>query len=662
MIYFVTGASGFIGKRLVRTLLSRSQATVYFLMRDPSPERVEALRKYWHASAKRAIPLKGDIGSPGLGLSKDGIKALKDRVDHFFHLAAIYDLNANPEKEMATNIEGTRNAVRLAQTIGAGRFHHFSSIAAAGLYEGTFREDMFEQARHLEHPYYASKHESEKVVRQECSVPWRIYRPGIVVGDSATGEMDKIDGPYYFFSLIKKIRAVLPPWIPMVGIEGGRINLVPVDFVVAAVNHIAHASGQDGKCFHLTDPHPYRIGDVFNLFAKAAHAPDISMRLNVGLLRLLPAPLLKGLSALPVLKRLRAAIMRDLKLPDSIFTFASYPTRFDNREAESLLAPAGIRVPRLEDYAWKLWDYWERHLDPDLVTGKTLRAQVQGKVVLITGGSSGIGKAAAFKLAEAGAKVLIAARDPAKLEAAKEEAAARGLTLDAYAADITEPEQSAGLARWVQEEHGGADILINNAGRSIRRGISESVDRMHDFERTMQLNYFAAVRLCLALLPEMTRKGHGHIINISSIGVLTSAPRFSAYVSSKAALEAWTRCAAAEYFERGIYFTVVNFPLVRTPMISPTKIYDQAQVLTPEQAADMIAEAVVNKPTRLATGLGHFGQIVQTTAPRLGLIVNNVLFQVFPEVAAKKGDGAAAEGQLTPDQIAFSHLFPGIHV
>jgi NAD(P)-dependent dehydrogenase (short-subunit alcohol dehydrogenase family) len=661
MNYFVTGASGFIGKRLVRTLLSRNGTAVYFLMRDPSPERVEALRKYWHVSAKRAVPIRGDLLKPGLGLSKDDIKTLKSKGVQVFHLAAIYDLNADPAEEMKTNIEGTRNAVRLAGTIGAIRFNHVSSIAAAGLYEGLFREDMFEEARNLDHPYFASKHKSEKVVREECEVPWRVYRPAIVVGDSQTGEMDKIDGPYYFFSLIKKIRALLPPWMPMVGIEGGRLNLVPVDFVAAAINHIAHAEGQDGKCFHLTDPHPYRVGDVLNIFSQAGHAPDISMRLNVGLLRLLPAPLMKGLSSLPVLKRIRAAILRDLELPDEIFTFTSYPTRFDCREAEALLEPAGISVPRLEDYAWKLWDYWERHLDPDLVTGKSLRSHAKGKVVLITGGSSGIGKAAAFKLAEAGAITLIAARDPVKLEAAKEEAAARGLKLFTYAADITEPDQCDELVKRVQEEHGGADILINNAGRSIRRGIAESTERMHDFERTMQLNYFAAVRLTLALLPGMARKQQGHVINISSIGVLTSAPRFSAYVASKAALEAWTRCAAAEYYEKGVHFSVINFPLVRTPMISPTKIYDHAEVLTPDQAAGMIAEAIVNRPTRVATRLGLFGQVVQTAAPRLGLIVNNVLFQVFPETPAKKGDGTAAEQQPTPDQIAFSHLFPGIH-
>ncbi len=286
----------------------------------------------------------------------------------------------------------------------------------------------------------------------------------------------------------------------------------------------------------------------------------------------------------------------------------------------------------------------------------------KNKVVVITGAGSGIGKATAFKLAEAGAKVLIAARDPMKLEAVEQEAAARGLHLVTCAADITDPDQCSGLAKWVLEEHGGADILVNNAGRSIRRGIAQSIDRMHDFERTMQLNYFAAVRLTLALLPKMTEKGDAHVINISSMGVLTSAPRFSAYVASKAALEAWTRCAAAEYYERGVHFTAVNFPLVRTPMISPTKIYDQAQVMTPEQAADMIAEAIVNRPARVATGLGLFGQSVQTVAPRLGLIVNSLLFEVFPESAPKQNGEPAPSPQLTPDQVAFSTLFPGIHV
>ncbi len=662
MIYFVTGASGFIGKRLVRQLLSRTGTTVYFLMRNPAPERVAKLRQFWGEHAGRAIPVEGDLRKKGLGVSAKDVKALKKKVDHVFHLAAIYDLNADPKLEMETNIEGTRNAVAFAKTAGAKNFHHMSSIVAAGLYEGVFREDMFEEARNLSHPYFASKHEAEKIVRRECATPWRIYRPGIVVGNSKTGEMDKIDGPYYFFGLIKRIRNALPSWMPMIGVEGGRINIVPVDFVVAALDHIAHEKGLDGRCFHLTDPQPHRVGEVLNIFAHAGHAPDISMRVNVGLFRLIPQSLIKSLSALPVLGSIRSAVMKDLSLPDNVFSYLNYPTRFDCSEAQRILEPAGIRVPRLEDYAWTLWDYWERRLDPDIVTGATLKKELNGKVVVITGGSSGIGKATALKLAEAGAVTIIAARDPEKLKAATEEAARRGLTLISYAADITHAEQCDGLARTILKNHGGVDILVNNAGRSIRRSVSESYDRMHDFERTMQLNYFAAVRLTMALLPGMAGKGEGHVINISSIGVLTSAPRFSAYIASKAALEAWTRAAAAEYFERNVRFTIVNFPLVRTPMISPTKIYDQASTLTPEQAAIMIAEAIIHRPARVATGLGVFGELMQAFAPRLGLLINSVLYQLFPESAPKKEGERQPPQQLTPDQIAFSHLFPGIHV
>ena len=663
MIYFVTGASGFIGKRLVRKLLARDGAAVYFLMRNPTPERVEKLRKFWQASADRVIAIEGDILKPGLGISAKDMETLKGNADHVFHLAAVYDLAANPEIEMETNIAGTRNVVAFAKEIGARRFHHMSSIAAAGLYEGTFREDMFDEARRLDHPYFASKHESEKVVRRECLVPWRVYRPGIVVGDSKTGEMDKIDGPYYFFSIIKRIRGLLPPWVPMVGVEGGRINLVPVDFVTAALDHIAHVDGLDGQCFHLTDPHPHRVGEVMNIFAHAGHAPDISIRVNIGLLRHLPVPLLSEITQLPAMRRLQHSIMKDWALPDDVFTFFSYPTRFDCTETQRILEPAGIEVPRLETYAGALWDYWERHLDPDIVNGGTLKKHVEGKVVLITGGSSGIGKATAFRLAEAGAVTIIVARDPQKLEAAKVEAASRGLKLITYAGDITNPDQCAEVAQTILKNHGPVDILINSAGRSIRRSISESYDRMHDFERTMEVNYFGSIRITMALLPEMCRKGDGHVINISTIGTQVSLPRFSAYVASKSALEAWTRSAAAEYFERGVRFTIVNFPLVRTPMISPTKIYEHASVLTPEQAAGMIAEAIINRTARQATGLGVFGNLVQTISPRLLLLIMNVLYQVFPETAPKKKEGEPhLEQELTPDQIAFSHLFPGIHV
>ena len=660
MIYLVTGASGFIGKRLVRRLLARPGSQVYFLMRDTSPERIAALRSYWSVDEERAIPVFGDLVKPRLGISAKDRARLKGKIDHFFHLAAVYNLQADPELEMTANVEGTRNALDLAEAIGAARFHHMSSIAAAGLYEGIFREDMFEEAHGLEHPYFASKHESEKLVRQDCKIPWRIYRPGLVVGDSQTGEMDKIDGPYYFFKLIQKTRALLPPWVPIVGIEGGRINLVPVDFVVAAVDYLAHLPDGDGACYHLTDPEPRRVGDILRIFFEAAHAPRPGLRINAALFNLVPRGLVQGLWALTPARRIYKRLMKDLDLPDSIFTFINYPTRFDTREAERRLAPAGIKVPPLEDYAWRLWDYWERHLDPDLHIDRSLRAKVSGRVVLITGGSSGIGKATAMKVAEAGATTIVVARNAERLDETRREAAKRGLEIITYRADIVDEAECSDLVRKLINDHGNVDILINNAGHSIRRSIENSYDRFHDFERTMAINYFGALRVMLGLLPHMAQKNRrGHIINISSIGVLASAPHFSAYIASKAALEAWTRCAAAEYLDRGVEFTTINMPLTRTPMIAPTKFYDHVPAQTPEEAAELVAEAITRRPVRLATRLGIFGQVVHAVAPQLAQIVNNTMFRMFPDSAAAKGEKQAQEP--TADQVAFTQLMRGIH-
>lgn len=661
MEYFVTGATGFIGKRLVRKLLARPGSIVHFLTRSSEMERLESLHAFWGADRTRVIPVVGDLKDPHLGVTKAEQKKLKGRIGHFFHLAALYDLAASVEEDEAVNITGTRNTLAFVEAIGAARFHHMSSIAAAGMFEGIFREDMFEEAENLDHPYYRTKHDSEGIVRKECKAPWRIYRPGSVVGDSRTGEMDKIDGPYYFFKLIQKLRKLLPPWLPTIGLEGGRINIVPVDFVVDAIDHLAHLEGEDGKCFHLIDPHPHRVGDVLQIFSRAAHAPDMGMRVNAALLGFIPKGIKRSLMALTPVRRIRNAIMKDLGLPEDILDFVNYPTRFDCRETERALAGSGIAVPPLETYAWRLWDYWERNLDPDLFIDRTLKGQVKGKVVLVTGGSSGIGKAVAHKLAEAGATTVIVARDKEKLAETKREFESDGLQLIAYSADIADHAECDDFVRQVTAEYGGVDILVNNAGRSIRRAIENSFDRFHDFERCMQLNYFAAVRLTLGFLPRMIEKRKGHIINISSIGVLTNAPRFSAYVASKSALESFSRCAASEFTDRGIDFTSINMPLVRTPMIAPTKLYQSVPTLSPEEAADLVVEAIIRKPVRIATRLGIFGQVVHAVSPKVGQIIMNTSFRMFPDSSAASGQKEGAPVQPTADQIAFSQLMRGIH-
>lgn len=662
MQYFITGASGFIGRRLVRKLLEREGSTIYFLVRSSEQESLENLYEFWGCDQSRVIPVVGDLTEGLLGVAAVDRKKLAKKTTHFFHLAAIYDLSADADSQLRVNVQGTRNAVQFAESIGAKHFHLFSSIASAGMFEGLFREDMFEEAEGLDHPYFKTKHDSEGIVRRECSIPWRIYRPAIVVGDSRTGEMDKVDGPYYFFKLIQKMRKMLPAWMPTVGIEGGRINVVPVDFVVNAVDHIAHQKGEDGKCFHLVDPTPMRVGDLLNTFARAAHAPEMSMRINAALFSFIPRQMRKGLMALTPVRRIRHAVMKDLGLPDDMFRFVNYPTRFDCRETTRVLKGTGIAVPPLENYAWRLWDYWERHLDPDLFIDRSLRGQVEGKVVLVTGASSGIGKATAWKLAEAGAHVVTIARDKEQLDEVVKEFESAGLKLHAYVGDLADMASADAVTQQILAEHGVVDILVNNAGRSIRRAIENSFDRFHDFERTMQLNYFGALKVSMGVLPRMVEQKRGHIINISSIGVLTNAPRFSAYVASKSALDAWTRCAASEFADRGIHFTTINMPLVKTPMIAPTKLYDQVPTLTPEEAAALICDAIIHKQVRVATRLGIAGQVLHAVVPRVAQIVMNTTFRMFPDSsAAKKPEPGMLPSMPSADQVAFQQFMRGIY-
>jgi NAD(P)-dependent dehydrogenase (short-subunit alcohol dehydrogenase family) len=671
MSYFVTGGTGFIGRNLIEQLLKR-EGPIYVLVREGSRGRLEELRSRWGADEDRIIPVVGDLSQESLGVDQATTDELKGKIDHFFHLAAIYDMTADAETQRVANVEGTRHAVELAEALDAKRFHMVSSIAAAGLYKGTFTEDMFEEAEKVDnHPYFQTKHESEAVVREECDVPWRVYRPGIVVGHSETGEMDKIDGPYYFFKLLQRARNALPQWVPGIGIEGRRINIVPVDFVAKAMDHLAHIEGFDGQAFHLTDPNPLSAGQVINAFAKAAHAPEAALRIDSHMFEFIPKQVRMGLTMLPPVKRITDQVLADLGIPRSVLVYINYPTDFDSEKTQAALEGTGISVPTLPSYADKLWDYWERNLDPDLFKDRSLSGAVRGKVVLITGASSGIGKATAIKCGDAGAEVLLVARSPEKLEETKAEIEEAGGSAHIHQADLSDLADVERMANEVLERHGKVDILVNNAGRSIRRSVELSYERFHDFERTMQLNYFGALRLILSLLPAMRkggkgRKKGGHIINISSIGVQTNTPRFSAYVASKAALDAWSRCVASEVIDDGVHITTIHMPLVRTPMIAPTKMYDAFPTITPDDAADMICDAMIRKPKKVATRLGNFGELLYNVAPKASDAILNTAYKLFPDSSAAKGKGKedgkpAKEEELSTEGVAFAYLMRGVH-
>jgi len=671
MAYFVTGATGFIGGNLIERLLTRlgrkqgTGADIHVLVRQSSVHRLEALIAQWSAYAPKAQerikPVIGDLQEPLLGVDDATIETLQTvGIDHFFHLAAIYDMASGEALNELTNVEGTRHALELAEACDAKCFHHISSIAVAGLYRGSFTEEMFDEGQPLTHPYHRTKFEAEHLVREQHGVPWRIYRPSVVVGDSHTGQMEKIDGPYYFFPLIKRARRVVPEWMPLIGPELGQTNLVPVDFIGDALDHIAHKPNLDGQTFHLTDPKMRRSSEVLNTFAKVARAPHFAVTVDAGPLALLPKAAGKALIAVPGVRLARKAALAEVGIPDEVIDYIDMPASFTTTNAEAALKGTGISVPPLETYAALLWDYWEHHLDPDLEHVPSPRGVLAGKTVLITGGSSGIGRATALKVAEAGGIPLLVARGLDKLEETKEEIEQAGGTAYIYAADISDSDSVDELVDTVLAEHGDVDVLINNAGRSIRRSISLSYDRFHDFERTIQLNYLGTIRLTMGLLPQMRERHSGHVINISSIGVQTNPPRFSAYVASKSALDAWTRVVSSECIADNVHFTTVHMPLVKTPMIAPTKMYDRFPTITPEQAADMIIDAIRHRPKTVSTKLGTFGEVSYALAPKLIDQVLGTAYKIFPDSAAARGVSATPE-ETTREQALFARVLKGIH-
>jgi len=658
MNYLVTGATGFIGRFLVARLLQRAQAQVYVLVRPASERRWQALRSRMGEAADRLHVVWGDLETPGI-LAGEPATALPTRIQHVFHLAALYDMTAATVDAERVNVDGTRALVGFVNALpGSVRLHHMSSVAVAGAaWVGRFGEEQFDEGQTLDHPYFRSKFEAERIVRSECRKPFRIYRPGIVVGASLSGEIDKIDGPYYFFKALQRISARLPKWVPLLGVEGGQVPLCPVDYVAAAVDHLAHRRGLDGRCFHLVQHPAPTVGDLLDRFLRIAHGPDLRLRLPS-----LPPPLRDWGDALSrrvvghLPPRVTEGLAERIGVPLPVLAYAFNRMQVDDSATRQALGSKGPRCPEIGDYAEAIWQYWELFLDIEAAPAPQVWRRLRGRTVLITGASSGIGFHTARRLALAGARVILVARSVDKLEQTRAVIAKLGGEAHVHPCDLTDLEAIDQLCAQLIAHYGEIDVLINNAGRSIRRSVSESQRRFHDFQRTMQLNYFGAVRLIMNLLPGMIERRDGHIINISSIGVLANAARFSAYVASKAALDAFTRCLSAEVRGHQVHTTAIYMPLVRTPMIAPTKVYDYVPTWSPDDAVDAIVRAIVERPRSISTPLGTVAAVSYAMWPKLNDYILNLGFRLFPGTTHAVR-GQRAHHRPTLEQTVYAQLF-----
>ena len=672
MRYLVTGGTGFLGRAVLTRLLQRDDCeAVYALVREGSRDRL--LRRLADTPGhEKVVPVVGDLTRPRLGLHDAEIDGLAGRVDHVLHLGAIYDITADDDTNRAANVDGTRGVVELASRLGVSCLHHVSSVAVAGEYEGTFTEDDLDVGQEFGNPYHETKYRAERIVREESTVPWRVYRPAVVVGDSQTGEMDKIDGPYYLLTAISLLGR-LPSALRFAVPELGATNVVPVDFVADAMVHLVHQPGLDHRAFHLVHPRPQPLSEVYNALADALGAPKLQATMPTAVGSLVKRGAEQA-ARVPALAAARDIALAELDIPPEVLPHLTFGATFSSAETRRALEGTGIASPEIGDYARVLVDWWREHLDPNRHRRPRPGGPLQGRRVVITGASSGIGRETAFKVARAGGVPLLVARRTEELEEVRTEIERDGGQAWVYSCDITDGESVDALVKAMINDHGGPDtgidMLVNNAGRSIRRGVRLEVDRFHDFERTMAINYFGAVRLTLALLPHMLERRFGHVVDISSIGVQTGPPRFSAYVASKAAMDAWADIVATEVLGEGVTFTTVHMPLVRTPMIAPTRIYDAFPTDSPEEAADKVLHALIDRPKHVGTLLGTLGAVSGALTPRLKDAVMHVAYRVFPESAAAR-EGSEQErrdddrtldtGPLSRGAQAMARLLPGVH-
>lgn len=625
MRYVVTGGTGFIGRRVVSRLLdTRADAEVWVLVRRSSLGRFERLAAVW---GERVKPLVGDLTATDLGLADDALAELGD-IAHLVHCAAIYDITAADAEQRTANVDGTRGVIGLARRLGA-MMHHVSSIAVAGDFRGEYTEADFDVGQELPTPYHQTKFEAEQLVRSTPGLRFRVYRPAVVVGDSRTGEMDKVDGPYYFFPVLAKL-AVLPRFTPIMLPDTGRTNIVPVDYVVDALVFLMHADGRDGQTFHLTAPKTIGLRGIYRAIAAEAGLPP----LRGSLPRSVAAPVLKVRGRAKVWRNMAAT---QLGIPAEVLDVVDLVPTFISDETQEALRGTGIRVPEFADYAPRLWRYWAEQLDPDRARRNDPTGPLVGRHVVITGASSGIGRASAIEVAERGATVFALARNSEALDELVAEIRAAGGQAYAFACDVTDNASVEHTIKDILGRFDHVDYLVNNAGRSIRRSVVNSTERLHDYERVMAVNYFGAVRMVLALLPHWRERRFGHVVNVSSAGVQARSPKYSSYLPSKAALDAFAEVVASETLSDHITFTNIHMPLVATPMIAPSRRLNPMRAISPEHAAAMVVRGLIEKPARIDTPVGTLAEAGHYFTPTLSRRILHQLYLGYPDSAAALG-------------------------
>lgn len=641
MTSFMTGATGFIGRHVLELLLARKE-TVYCLVRKPSEDRLQEIALRLQHLKGRVVPVIGDLTKPRLGLETAKLGELAETgIDHFFHLAALYDLSADSEALARANVDGTRHALEVSLAVEARCLHYVSTVAVAGHYEGTFSEAMLEQAERLGDPYASTKHDAEVLVRTEYSRPYRIYRPSVVVGHSETGEIDKVDGIYLIFRGIQRLRETIPAWMPRIGIETGSLNVVPVDFVAKAIDHIAHAKDLDGRTFHIVDPEHHKASEIVDELCKAAKAPTFSTFVK---LPAVPEPLAKLLDAseyLPGVKRASDAVLAELGIPRRLLGYFGHSTEYACEETLKALAGSGIELPPFESYAVRLWEFWESNLAGMPARSARLARALEGKRVLIARASGRLQSNLAQRLAASGARVILLDAEATAVDELKTQIVRAGGAAFGYRTELASPSERAALRARILEQHGSIDVLICGSPEAPSKKGSplDGLDTA-DCEAAVRADYLASIDLVLGLLPGMREREAGHVLLLSSLALDGGSD--PARLAAAAALDAFATAVAPELSAAGISVTSAHVPPLKP---------DAAGAPTPplavdlERAADVICEALIHRPRRASTWLGTATEVTRAASPQTFEAATSLLSRLPASRWTPWGPSKAPEGR-----------------